>query len=359
MKRWVGVAALLALAGCGEKTVVTGTVHDNFGDPVAGADVLVEGRELATTGGDGAFEFTYTPGQRVALRIEGEGYVAGQYTLAIGSRGAPVDLVIQRMPPTPGLWAVDAQGYHALRNCTLTSRPYDSANMRYFVDEGIPAEVIPDIRGIVMFVDTGEPVGGLGPRMARVNNDHLFYRTERTIATLDTIFTENVLLSEVRPEFQSAGRWFNARLPEGTYVQYDRVAVPPFSNVVPNADGRCYLVRVGEPAAQWLDDAITDEQFAAFKAQLKTCFQLPADEGAAEQVVTVRLALNQDGSVTQSSTVRGPLDTVRQGTTFLRVQAAAAAAAQACGPYRMFAADAYDAWDVMTVTVKAAELAAR
>ncbi len=359
MKRWVGVAALLALAGCGEKTVVTGTVHDNFGDPVAGVDVLVEGREMATTGTDGAFEFMFAPGRRVPLRVEGEGYAAGDYTLAIGSQGAPVDLVVQRMPPAPGLWAVDAEGYHALRNCTQTSRPYDSANMRYFVDEGIPAEVVPDIRGIVMFVDTGEPVGGLGTRMARVNNDHLFYRTERTIATLDTVFTENVLLSEVTPAFKSSGRWFNARLPEGTYVQYDRVAIAPFSNVVPNAEGRCYLMRVGEPAAQWLDDAITDEQFEAFKAHLKTCFRLPPDDGAAEQVVTVRVALNPDGSVSQASSVRGPLDTIRQGTTFLRVQAAAAAAVQACGPYTMFAAEAYDAWDVVTVALKAAELAAQ
>lgn len=353
------VAALsLALTGCGETTVVTGAVHDNFGDPVAGVDILVDGSQTTSTDAEGGFEFSHPPGQRVALRVEGDGYAVGDFTLAVGRGGAPVALVVQRMPPAPGLWVLGAEGYQAIRTCTQTARPYGSANMRYFVDEGIPTEVFPSPQGIVAFVDTGIVDGEPDTRMARVGNDHLFYRTEARTSNADAVFTENVATSEVTPTFKSTGRWFNARLNEGTYVQYDRLAVPPFNNFVPDGEGRCYLFRVGPPTAQWLDDAITDEQLAAFREQVRACFQPPGDDNVPDQVVSVRVALNPDGSVAQSLGARGPLDTVRLGTSFLHVQSAAAAAVSACGPYQMFPADAYAVWSEMTITLKGQELLA-
>jgi len=356
MRRWLGVAALVALAGCGERATVTGVVRDNFGAPVEGAQVTVDGRAMAATAADGTFRFDYAPG-RVPFLIEGEGYAPAEYSLAIArEEEPPLEIVVQRMPPEPGLWAVGAEGYLALRNCSQVAQPVNAADMRYLVDKGIPAELTPNEAGAVTFVDTGEPVGGLGTRMARVGTNRLFYRTERTISTIDTVFTETVFTTPIEPQFRSAGSWFNARLPEGTFVQYDRVGLPPYNNVVPNVEGRCYLFRVGPAVEPWLSEEISDEQLAAFGEQLKACWPGPFEDGQ-DQVVTVRLALNADGTLREPAAIaRSPLDTVRGGVAFVGVQQAAVAAAQQCQPYRMFPNEHYEAWRDLTVTLRTADL---
>jgi hypothetical protein len=356
MHRWVGVLALVALAGCGERVTVTGIVRDNFGAPVEGAQVTVDGRDVAATAADGTFRFDYAPG-RVPFLVEGEGYVPAEYSLAIArAEEPPLEVVVQRLPPEPGLWAVGAEDYVPLRNCSQVGQTVNAADVRYLIDKGVPAELVPGEDGTVTFVDTGEPVGGQGTRMARVGTNRLFYRTERTISTIDTVFTDTVFTNPIEPEFRSAGNWFTARLPEGTFVQYDRVGLPPYNNIVPNAAGRCYLFRVGPVAEPWLPEEITDEQLAALGQQLKACWPAPP-EGTQDQVVTVHLALNADGTLSEPATVaRSPLDTVRGGVAFVAAQQAAVAAAQQCQPYRMFPGETYEAWRDLTVTLRTADL---
>ena len=356
--RWLGVVALLVLAGCGERSVVTGMVRDNFGVPVEGAQINVDGRNMAATGADGSFRFSYAPG-RVPFLIEGDGYVPAEYSLAIARVEEPLlEIVVQRLPPEPGLWVVGADGYLPVRNCSQIGQPSNVADMRYLIDKGIPAEVVPDEAGFVTFLDTGEPIGGLGTRIARVGANRVFYRTERTISTTDTVFTETVFTTQMTPEFRSQGSWFTARLSEGAFVQYDRVALPPYSNVVPNAEGRCYFFRVGPVSEPWLSDMITDQQLVLFGDHLKTCWRGPAEAAEGQQVVTVRLALNADGTLSRpASEGRSPLDTVRgSGALFIRVQEAAVAAVEACQPYRMFPSESYEAWRSLTVTLRTAEL---
>lgn len=245
MKRVVGTTLALALAACGEPPgPVIGSVHDNFGDPVADAKVVVGGRLVATTGADGEFEFSYRAGQRVPLRIEGESIAPAEYGLAIGSQQrAPIEIIVQLMPPEPGLWVVREGDYQPVPTCTLTAEPYDAANTRYFARQEAAAEVYPDELGSITFLDTNEPVGGQGSELAKVATNGVFYRTERTTLAADTVISETIATTDLTPEFQSAGHWFTARLRQGTYVRYDRIVVPPTATPIPDIRGRCYLLR--------------------------------------------------------------------------------------------------------------------
>ncbi len=237
------MAAALALAGCGEQVSVTGVVRDNFADPVAGAEITVGGRLVATTGADGEFTFSYGPGQRVPLRIDGERIAPAEYGLAVGAQRAPLEIVVQLMPPEPGLWVVRADDYQRVQPCTLTVESDGAAGVRYFAQQPNPTDTYPDDEGNITFVDTGEPVGDFGSEIAEIANSGLFYQTEGTTPALERVTVQIVPITEVRPAFQSAGRWFKGRFGQGTYVQYDRVAVPPFNHARPNVGGRCYFLR--------------------------------------------------------------------------------------------------------------------
>jgi hypothetical protein len=350
----VGVAAL---AGCDRGPTVTGTLHDNFGAPVEGARLTVDGREGPTTGADGSFSFTHAPGW-VPLVIEREGYARVEERVALRPEGiSPLRLFTQRNPPETGLWLVTAEGYLPLRTCSHLVRAPDIDHRRYLIDRGIPGEIVPAEDGTVTFVDTATPSSGLAGRLTKVGDDRVFYRTERTLFTTDTVIVDAPETVEVTPPFHSEGRWFKASLASGTYVQFDRTRTQPYLNVIPDAEGRCHLFRVGPVSGPWLDDVITDEQLEAFDEQVKACWPEPPEGPGREQVVTVDLRLNEDGTVVDAALVRNSvLDSVRSGTAFMTAQSAALAAVKTCGPYRMFPPDAYQAWSDLTLTLRTADL---
>lgn len=246
MRRLVTLAAALALAGCQQATeqaLVSGSVHDNFGAPVAGAEVKVEGRAVATTGTDGSFEFSYGVG-RHPLRIEGERIAPAEYGLAISAQGRPLEIVVQSLPPEPGLWAVREQDYQRIPTCTLTAQSGEAGNTRYFASQSSATDVWPDREGNMTFVDYGQPAGGASPEMAAISGSGFFYETNRSASTVDAVSMPMVVMMPFTPEFRTAGRWFKVNVRLGTYVHYDRVSSgPPPAAPRPNLEGRCYVFR--------------------------------------------------------------------------------------------------------------------
>src|ERR1041385_485459 len=71
-----------------------GTVVDPKGAPVAGAEVIVDGRPVAMTRADGAFALPYPPRERVAVTVRARGFTTTTKVLAARAAGGGTNVVV-------------------------------------------------------------------------------------------------------------------------------------------------------------------------------------------------------------------------------------------------------------------------
>ncbi len=116
-----GPAAVAGAAPAAGQGTLTGRVLDNFGKPVADATIRILGSSIEThTDGVGRYQLRYVPGQ-LAVQVESTGYDPIQFPLVLSAATEyPVeDKVLLRLPPGPGVFYWDADGWTALRECSL------------------------------------------------------------------------------------------------------------------------------------------------------------------------------------------------------------------------------------------------
>ncbi len=348
------LATALFLAGCGERAAIRGEVRDNFGKPIAGAEVvLADGATSAVTDAAGAFVLEHAPG-RFPVRITAPGYAVGAYDLTLRDRDErpPVEPVLQRLPPSEGLWLVAAEDYLPVNPCLFRSIPVpDPVGRRYIVQRGIPTRLPDQPPGAAAtFLDYRLEAPDRPAQITLAPDDGEFLRTLPVPGAPEAVITVQKVATEIAPEFASTGRWFSVVMTPGVYVHTDRIP-GPVTSLVPDEDGTCAIFSVGPAGDAWLDQRITQAQFDAFLDQLATCWRVPADEAARRQVLTLRIALSADGRLAgPPMRMRGPLDTPNQ-PGFTQAMADGVAAVEACAPYLMFPADTYEAWQNLTVTI--------
>ena len=113
---WLAAAALcLSLAGCAgaQPAAIKGTVTDNFGQPVAGAEVRIANSAFATKTDDkGQFSIEYVPGSFV-VKIGAAGHSAREVALDLRERAEfPLDsTVLTRYPSGKGLFLLGSADY--------------------------------------------------------------------------------------------------------------------------------------------------------------------------------------------------------------------------------------------------------
>jgi len=93
----LAVAFLAATIGCNSTPKITGAVKDEFGKPVRGATVTVEGTTFtALTDSQGNYSIQYIPGA-VTVEVHREGYTSASYSMSIATPmqypAAPVTMV--------------------------------------------------------------------------------------------------------------------------------------------------------------------------------------------------------------------------------------------------------------------------
>ena len=106
---------------------LTGRVLDNFKKPVANATVRILGSSLESrTDSDGRYRLNYVPGQ-LQVAIQASGHDPIQFALALS---APTeypleDKVLLRLPPGPGIFYWDTNGWTALQAVQTEDPPKD------------------------------------------------------------------------------------------------------------------------------------------------------------------------------------------------------------------------------------------
>lgn len=119
-------AAMLVaiLEGCRGRPQISGEIRDNFGLPLAGAQVEVAGTAFAaTTGRDGTYTIAYVPGA-IKLEVSKDGYVpAGlELNVAVETRVPAKAITLYKKPPGQGLYFVGASDYVPLTRVRLVVR---------------------------------------------------------------------------------------------------------------------------------------------------------------------------------------------------------------------------------------------
>ncbi len=344
----------IALAACGGPEPGThGTVRDNFGVPVAGASVAVDGEAAtAVTDAEGRFTITYKDG-RFPTVISHPGHTTGNYTLRVSTEEnrPPVEAVLQRLPDGPGLYLVGADGYKAANPCTIgVLKVEDPAGNWYLVEHGIPTLAPTGPGAPLTLLDYGGAADGAPRALARVTHDTEFYRTQPP-ANRDPLIYEEPRTTEITPDFPAAGHWFQITPAAGVYVYSGRVKEAVTNYPLPDPDGACFIFTVGPAGEGWLGDAISETAFAAFLDKVKSCWPPPPEGIDRAQRVTLRIALRPDGTVEgEPRQVRGTLDTFRQRPAYSLAANMAAAAVTGCAPYTMFAPADPALWRDLLVT---------
>ncbi len=360
----VAMAALMFLAGCGEGATITGEIRDNFGKPVEGATVSVAGGEAtAVSDAEGRFAVTHVPG-RFPVTIGRDGFTSGSYSLTLHADEGrpPVNATLQRLPPAPGLWIAGADGYLPTNPCRLAVIPIaDPVGEAFLIQRGVPAAVPADADGrtklTLVAYDVPESQRAVHA-VARVYDNVEFYRTQPP-ANRDPIRVDESHVTPIAPEFPSEGRWFETEIGTGVFVYTGRMQPTPGAITVPDREGRCFFFSVGPPGPEWPSPALPPQALEDFVVAVKRCWPATPEGPQRSQVATLAVAFNPDGTLTEPpKQVRHPLDTFRERARYPTALADAITAVNSCAPYRMFPADAYEAWRNLTVTFSVAEMLA-
>lgn len=107
---WVLVAFL---AGCSSDPRITGQVFDEFGKPVIGATVQIEGTTFRSiTDVSGKYSVNYVPGN-FTVDVQKQGFTSAHFSLSIASPmqypAAPVTIL--SLPQMPGFYLFAPSGY--------------------------------------------------------------------------------------------------------------------------------------------------------------------------------------------------------------------------------------------------------
>ncbi len=362
--RWFWPFVLLPLlAACGESASITGEVRDNFGAPVEGARIVVAGGAAeGVSDAGGKFTVTHVPG-RFPVTIGREGFTTGAYTLTLHAEAGrpPVNATLQRLPPAAGLWIVGESGYTAANPCLIGVRPIaDPLGEAFLIQRGVPATVTatPGGRTKLTLVVYEVPESPYPPNIiARAYDGLEFYRTQPP-ANRDTVRVDEAPVTALTPEFPSAGQWMTIDVAEGVYTYVGRVQPLP-GTPTPDLSGPCFFFSVGPAAPPWLPAGVPPAALEDFVAAVRRCWPATPEGVARTQIATLAIAFNADGTLSEPPRqVRHLLDTVRERARYPAALADAITAVTACQPYRMFPADAFDAWQKLTVTFSVAEMLA-
>ena len=160
--------------------VLTGRVRDNFGEPVAGAQVRIQGSALeAVTDADGHYVLPYVPGSfQVAISRPGFDPLAFPLHLTQAARFPVETKTILRQPAGSGIFFLGSADWEPLGRCTIEQAERDDldfgrAGVDRFVVRGTPAIVATP--PVARFLDaTGSDAPRLSPFGDRVERHYLF-----------------------------------------------------------------------------------------------------------------------------------------------------------------------------------------
>jgi hypothetical protein len=107
---------LMLVVGCSQEPRVTGQVFDEFGKPVIGATVQVQGTTFtAATDTSGKYLLSYVPGN-FTVNVQKQGFTSAHFALNITSPmqypAAPVTLI--PLPTTPGFYLFGRTDYQGV-----------------------------------------------------------------------------------------------------------------------------------------------------------------------------------------------------------------------------------------------------
>jgi carboxypeptidase family protein len=144
-KKVLLLALLVALlAGCSQEPRITGQVSDEFGKPVSGATVQIQGTTLGgLTDSAGKYSVPYVPGN-ITVDIQKQGFTSAHFSLSIATPmqypAATVTLV--PIPPIPGFYLFRRSDYQSLYYpAAIGAKPVESVKrMTFYADSNFKDE---------------------------------------------------------------------------------------------------------------------------------------------------------------------------------------------------------------------------
>jgi hypothetical protein len=241
------LAALLALAGCGEPPALIGLVKDNFGQPLADVVVSIPGTENSiTTDETGAYKLPYAPGQLEVTFVK-EGYQSETVPVGATVRTQfPMrEVTLYKTITQNGLFLVGKTRYYGPLNGCAINILMVRENVEFGFDRitagGIdPALVnIADLSLPVTLVENFDPPSD--PSTLRI----LYERYDRPEIARITFRTPEEITShemELTPLETGArfGRWLATDIGLGTYAY----AVADPTDRLPRPGASCYLFQL-------------------------------------------------------------------------------------------------------------------
>lgn len=107
---------LVFLVGCSPEPLVTGQVVDEFGKPVVGATVQVQGTTFrGSTDSGGKYSVPYVPGN-FTVDIQKQGFTSAEFSLNIASpmRYPAASVTLIPIPPIPGFYLFGRSDYQSV-----------------------------------------------------------------------------------------------------------------------------------------------------------------------------------------------------------------------------------------------------
>lgn len=362
-----GLLALLALAGCSPSYTMSGLVKDNFGNPLEGVSVSVDATGYtAVTDKTGRYRVGFDPGA-VNIRFAKDGYVPGHFGIRLARQAAvAIDVVVlQKVAPGDGLWLVTADGYQRAGTCRLRN------------------DFSPTARTTTVLVAAGEPTvlapPSAAPRVLTFFDNHVWQalgvkqtaQLYRVIGAGQGYDILNAFPQGIGMQVQSLlprtddlpppasttasiGRTFTSRLEDGTYVYVGRVPQAGIG-LVPDAGNACFMFVVGKPTGpEFASAGIPAAHLKAFAAQVQKCWTAPPAGALRQQVATLRVNLNADGTMAgEPEGIRSPADTRADGATYGEFAIQATKAIKDCQPYKGFDAKDFEYWKSFAMTFDA------
>lgn len=103
----------IVLYGCSKKAQIVGEVLDNFGTPLKGANISIDGTTFkATTDEKGKYSIGYVPG-KIKVLIGKEGYTSAELTLDIASESTypAKSVTLYKIPVKPWIYLIGDSDY--------------------------------------------------------------------------------------------------------------------------------------------------------------------------------------------------------------------------------------------------------
>ncbi|MFO1183691.1 MAG: carboxypeptidase-like regulatory domain-containing protein [Bauldia sp.] len=245
--------AALFLAACSPTPTMTGEVRDNFGNPLPGVAVTVDKTSFAaTTDEKGRYTVQFNPGA-VNVRFVKDGYAEGHFGVRLPQKKPQkIDVVtLQKIPPGPGLWLVAGGVYTPAARCDLKLDSQTTGRRPTVVTAlGEPIAVNGGVAPphFVTFVDNHPWTGGPSavPLIFKVTGgENEIFRSE-TVGANSVLTVEQARLEDTTKPDAFTGKWFAARLGDGTYVYAARGLIAGIG-FGPDAKNACFKFRVGGP----------------------------------------------------------------------------------------------------------------